>query len=323
MMMLITELENARVGDLEMETPLKIAIASGKGGTGKTTLATNLALILAKEGSRPVQLIDCDVEEPNAHLFLELELEKVQDVTLLVPKIDKNKCTYCGKCANFCEYNALAVLPKDALFFPELCHGCGGCTLVCPEAAITEGPRVIGIIERGVAAIAKPNLDPDLGTSDRKGLEFFHGLLNIGEPMATPIISTLKTKLEPDAIGILDAPPGTACPVIETISDSDFCILVTEPTPFGLWDLQLAVEVARTLELPFGVIINRDGIGDDRVEKYCNSENIPILLRVPQDRQIARLYSKGIPFVNELEGWAEKFQTLYTTIQESVNTLMS
>ena len=286
-----------------MPTPITIAIASGKGGTGKTTLATNLALVMASKGL--VQLIDGDVEEPNAHLFLDITLEKTDDVTIAIPKVDKEKCTFCGKCADFCQYHALAVLPTDTLFFPELCHGCGGCTLVCPEHAITEVPRVIGIIERGLDGNAN--------------IEFYHGLLNIGEPMATPVISTLQTKIDVHKPTILDAPPGTACPVIETISESDYCVLVTEPTPFGLWDLKLAVEVTRTLQVPFGVIINRDGIGDEQVERYCQSEAIPILMRIPQDEQIARLYSRGIPFIKELHEWTAAFKSLYETIQTTLD----
>lgn len=277
---------------------MKIAIASGKGGTGKTTIATNLATSLDH-----VQLLDCDVEEPNSHLFLQnLKLKKTDDVFIQVPLIDENKCTFCGKCSEFCAYNALAVVPKKVLFFPELCHGCGGCTLICPEGAISEEKRSIGILEAG-------HLD---------NLEFYHGIINPGEAMATPVIKALKKKMNPSKPGILDSPPGAACPVIETVRDSDYCILVTEPTPFGLHDLKIAVKVVQSLGIPHGIIINRDGIGDDRIEKYCKEENIPILMKIPDDREIAYLYSKGIIFSQEMPEWKENFRALYKRIKEDV-----
>ena len=271
-----------------------ISVASGKGGTGKTTIATNMALSIAK-----AQLLDCDVEEPDSHLFLNTDLEKVEDVYLSVPVVDKEKCDFCQKCSKFCQYNAIAVLPSDILIFPQLCHGCGGCILVCPKGAITEEKRIIGIIEGG--------------TSD--GVEFYHGILNIGEPMATPVIKTLKKKIDKEKNVILDSPPGTSCPTIETIRGSDFCLLVTEPTPFGLYDLKLAVEVVKHLAIPFGVVINRDGIGDDRVEKFCMERNIPVLLKIPQNEDIARLYSNGQPFILEMPEWKEEFVRLFEIIR--------
>lgn len=276
---------------------MKIAVASGKGGTGKTTVATNLALSLGN-----VQLLDCDVEEPDSHIFLDVEPEKVEDVCLSVPAVDKSKCTLCKKCAEFCQYNALAVFPKHVLFFPELCHGCGGCTLVCPEDAITEEKRSIGVIEGGKVK------DIDI--------MFYQGKVNIGEAIATPIIKALRNMIDGGKTAILDSPPGTACPVIETIRGTDYCILVTEPTPFGLHDLKLAVEVVRHLGIPFGVIVNRDGVGDERVEKYCEDEGIPVIMKIPLDENIARLYSKGIPFVLELPEWKERFLDLYDSIKK-------
>ncbi|WP_455393308.1 ATP-binding protein [[Eubacterium] cellulosolvens] len=276
---------------------MKLAIASGKGGTGKTTIATNLALSLNN-----VQLLDCDVEEPNSHLFLDLSMKKVQNVNISIPKVDKTKCDYCGDCAKFCKYHALAVVRNEVLFFPELCHGCGGCTLVCPKNAITEQERTIGIIEKG----------------NNGNLEFYHGLLNIGEAMATPVIRALKTKIRKNRTVILDSPPGTSCPVIESVNEVDYVILVTEPTPFGLHDLKLAVKMVRAMELPFGVIINRDDIGDDAVEKFCQREKIKILLKIPHDDKIARLYSKGISFVTELSEWKPKFKDLFNRIKDEV-----
>ena len=268
---------------------MKIGIPSGKGGTGKTTVATNMALSLPN-----VQLLDCDVEEPNSGLFLNIEPEKVEEVAIKIPIIDREICTLCRECSRFCQYNAIAVLPSDILLFPELCHGCGGCTLVCPENAISEGKRIIGVVEGGTVG----------------DVEFYQGRLNVGEAMATPVIRALKSKIDHGKTVILDSPPGTACPVIETVGDVDFCILVTEPTPFGLHDLKLAVDVVRHLGIPFGVIINRDGMGDGRVLDYCNGKDIPVIMKIPHDMRIARLYSDGIPFVSELPEWKDRFREL-------------
>ena len=239
---------------LEVCKIMIISIASGKGGTGKTTVSTNLALSLNN-----VQLIDCDVEEPNSNIFLNADMDISEDVNIEIPKIDSNKCDYCGKCSKFCAYNALAVLPSDVLVFPELCHSCGGCEIVCPQHAISWDKRSVGKIEHGIS----------------KGIDFWHGLLNIGEIQTIPVIKALKKKIDRTKNVIIDAPPGTSCPVIETISISDYCILVTEPTPFGLHDLKLAVEVVKHMDIPFGVIINRNGVGNNEVERYCKNENIP------------------------------------------------
>ncbi len=274
-----------------------ISIASGKGGTGKTTVATNLALSLGE-----AQLIDCDVEEPNANIFLKADISESVDVAVDFPKIDKEKCDYCGKCSEFCAYNALAVVPSEVLVFPELCHSCGGCELVCPQDAISWNKRVIGKIEHG----------------EIDGFDFYHGLLNIGEIMAIPVLKALKKKVDSSKNVILDAPPGTSCPVIETLNGSDYCILVTEPTPFGLHDLKLAVDVVRHLNIPFGVIINRDGVGDKKAELYCQQEKIPVLMKIPHSKEIAQLYSKGIPFVKELPIWREEFIKLFKKISEEV-----
>ncbi|MBU4076312.1 MAG: ATP-binding protein [Euryarchaeota archaeon] len=290
-----------------------ISVASGKGGTGKTTIATNLALSITN-----VQLLDCDAEEPDCHLFLNVGLKKVEDVYVYVPVINKEKCDHCGKCSEFCQYNAIAVLPSDILIFPVLCHGCGGCKLVCPGGAITEEKRIIGTIEGAAAnGFDKPKVIHPFLTGLSK-MEFYQGLLNIGEPMATPVIKALKKRIVKGKNAILDSPPGTSCPVIETIRGTDYCLLVTEPTPFGLHDLKLAIEVVKHLKLPFGIIINRDGIGDNRVEKYCEEENIPVLMKIPQNEDIAKLYSKGQPFVLEMPGWKEKFVHLHKLIQKEV-----
>ena len=276
-----------------------ISIASGKGGTGKTTIATNLALSLGK-----VQVIDCDVEEPNANIFFNAEIKEREDVTVEIPEIDKEKCNYCGKCSEFCAYNALAVVPSDVLVFPELCHSCGGCAIVCPQNAINWKRKPVGKIEHGVT----------------NGVDFYHGLLNVGEIQAVPVIKALKKKIDKEGNVIIDAPPGTSCPVIESINGSDYCILVTEPTPFGLHDLKLAIAVVRHLYIPFGVIINRDGVGDKKVEMYCQTEKIPILMKIPHSEEIANLYSMGIPFVKKLPEWHEKFTELFRRVQEGVRT---
>jgi len=277
---------------------MRIVVASGKGGTGKTTMAVNLALSVGN-----VKLVDCDVEEPNCNLFLNLNLKKIEDVSIPVPVIDNEKCTGCGKCSKNCQYNAIVVLQNEATVFGELCHGCGLCSLLCPSNAITERERVIGIIESG----------------NGKGIEFVRGVLNIGEAMSTPLIRRLKEIVNDDENIILDAPPGAACPVIETVSDADYCILVTEPTPFGLYDLRISVELCRKLGVPFGVIINRCDIGDSGVENFCNKEEIPILMKIPNDKKIAELYSRGIPFVDEMPEWREKFIDVFNGIKNETN----
>jgi MinD superfamily P-loop ATPase len=276
-----------------------ISIASGKGGTGKTTIAVNLALSLPKETA---QVIDCDVEEPNSHLFLNPSIHLVTSVGIPVPRIDESKCTYCGKCAQVCEYHAIAIILKIVLVFDELCHGCGACSYLCPEKAIFEVEREIGIVQEGSA----------------DGIPFVNGVLNIGEPMASPLIRKVKERIQKDKTVILDAPPGTACPVIETVKGSDFCLLVTEPTPFGLNDLELAVGMLEKLKISKGVVVNKADVGDREVWDYCQSQNIPILMEIPMDRQIAESYSKGIPIVAENPSYIKKFQGLFEKIMSLI-----
>jgi MinD superfamily P-loop ATPase len=273
---------------------LKIAVASGKGGTGKTTVAVALALALSKAGKR-LQFLDCDVEEPNADLLLKPGSYTSKPVTVSIPVVDLTTCTGCGMCREICEYNAVAVISGKAMIFDNLCHACGGCRLVCPEDAVSEKGRVIGTIETG----------------NRNGLRFLKGVLNVGEPMATPVIRALRAEGSDDALTILDAPPGTACPVIATVRDCDYCILVTEPTPFGLYDLKLMADVVRTLGIPAGIVINKDDDWGMHIEEFASANSIPILMRIPMSRDIAELYSCGIP-LNEADGqWDEDFLNLY------------
>jgi len=271
-------------------------------------------LALAKDKEKNVQFLDCDVEEPNAHLFLEPVITNSESVEIPVPKINDKKCNYCGKCAEVCVFNAIAVTKNKVLVFPGLCHGCGACMLFCPEKAITEEGNEIGILEEGKAG----------------PISFTHGRLNIGEPMAPPIIRKIKKKIKRDYndnrdrditnnhITLIDAPPGTSCPVIESVKESDYTILVTEPTPFGLHDLILAVEVLRKLKIPHGVVLNKCDIGDHKVEEYCKKNSIPILLSIPLDKEIAVAYSKGIPIVKINSSYEQKFNQLFQKIIQKI-----
>jgi MinD superfamily P-loop ATPase len=251
---------------------LVISVASGKGGTGKTTIATSLALATSNS-----QYLDCDVEEPNGHLFLKPTFTQQEPVVIQKPSIIPDRCTYCGDCADLCHFNALAVFPDNVLLFDHLCHGCGVCSLFCPEHAIQEVDHEIGILKFGYC-------DNTL---------FGYGILTVGEALASPVIRKLKKSIHPDRVVILDAPPGTHCPVVETVHDTDYCILVTEATPFGLHDLKLAVEMLKNMDIPHGVIINKYDLGNDQVENFCQNAGIPVLLRIPFDRKIAECYSRG------------------------------
>jgi MinD superfamily P-loop ATPase len=274
-----------------------ISVASGKGGTGKTTVAVSLALSIENS-----QIIDCDVEEPNIHLFLNPEIKEKIKVKTLIPEVDKNKCNYCGYCSQICVYNALAVLKfnstGEVLLFPHLCHGCGGCILLCPEKAMNQGFREIGEITIGY----------------RENVEFVEGKLNISEVLASKVIEKAKNFIKPDKIAIIDAPPGTTCPTVSAIKGSDFCLLVTEPTPFGLHDLELAYEVTKALKVPSGVVINKSE--DDKIiEDFCKKNNLPILMKIPFKREFAELYSKGVPLVVGMPKYKENFQKLITLIK--------
>jgi MinD superfamily P-loop ATPase len=275
-----------------------ISIASGKGGTGKTTVATNLAQSIGSN----VQLLDCDVEEPNAHLFINPSFEESDTVFMPVPEVNEDKCTYCSKCAEICQFKALAVVNENVLVFEELCHSCGGCWEVCPEEAIVQSGRELGVIQKGRS----------------NGIEFIHGRLRVGEAMSLPLIKKVRAYQNPEKLTIIDAPPGTSCPVIASMKDTDFVLLVTEPTPFGLYDLKLAVGVAQILNIPLGLIINRSDLGDDKVRDYADQEDLPILMEIPFDRQIAEAYSRGEMLVDVIPEWKDRFIGLHYKIEKLI-----
>jgi MinD superfamily P-loop ATPase len=280
-----------------------IAVASGKGGTGKTTIATSLARAVS-----PAQTVflDCDVEAPNAHLFLEPALSLRQEVSLLIPQVDNKRCTACGKCAEVCQYHAIVLLAGETLVFPELCHGCGSCALNCPENAISEVPDAIGVLESGPTSC---------------GIKFARGVLNVGEPMAVPVIRQLKNWLgaHNQPLTIRDVPPGTSCPVVESLLGADFTILVTEPTPFGLHDLKLAARLVKQLNQSAGVVINRDGIGDNRVEEFCREAGLPVMMRIRFDRRIAEALAQGKTLVETFPEFLPQFRELYSQISELIS----
>jgi len=302
---------------------MRIAVASGKGGTGKTTVATGLALSLVEGAAGglshpPLAFLDCDVEAPSAHLFLPTttaagsgsapEFELQQAVDILIPRVDATICTACGRCAEVCEYHAIVLVGKRTMVFPQLCHGCGSCSLVCPDGAISEEARAIGVLERRMST---------------GGMALARGVLNVGEPMATPAIRQLKKWAIPvdgtdGRMVILDTPPGTSCPMVEAVRGADYLLLVTEPTPFGLHDLRLAVEVAATLAIPAGVIINRDGIGDAGVEEFCAAVGLPVLLRIPYERAIAEGIAQGRTLVDIRPEYAPQLRAMALQVAEWV-----
>lgn len=286
---------------------MKIAVASGKGGTGKTTVVASLAAAGSRSGKK-IAFLDCDVEAPNAHLFLQPNFYRSQNVNLLIPKVDEARCTACGQCADVCQFHAIVVLGKKAMVFPELCHGCGSCTLNCPEQAISEAPHVLGVLEGGFT---------------QAGINFSRGVLNIGQPMAVPVIHQLQKWQDSSsaALTVIDSPPGTSCPVVESIRGADFVLLVTEPTPFGLHDLKLAIQLTRKIDLPVGVIINRDGIGDQRVEEYCREENLPIMMRIPFDREIGAGIASGKLLIDIRPDFTERFQHMIDKIHRHLKSV--
>lgn len=277
---------------------MMISVASGKGGTGKTFVALNLAISLQRE----VHLVDCDVEEPNLHLFLKPHIATRESVCTVVPEVLGDGCTLCKRCVEVCSFNAISLLNDKICIFPELCHSCGSCILFCPEGVLKERQREIGVRERGY----------------RGEISFYQGILNPGEPLAPPLIRSVKRRWERRGDTILDAPPGTSCPVVEAIRGSDYVVLVTEPTPFGLHDLRLAVLMCRKLEIPCGIVVNRSTIGDDRVSEYARREGVPILLSIPYEEEIARTCARGEILVEEHPYWRGSFLTLFKRIEEEV-----
>lgn len=281
---------------------MRVAVASGKGGTGKTTVAVNLARVAADAGRR-VQLLDCDVEEPDCALFLHPQSLRTQVVELAIPEVDEAACTHCGVCGDVCEFHAIVSLPSTVLVFPELCHSCGACTLLCPQKAITETARRTGSVELGHAGV----------------LATVVGTLDVGEAKSPPVIKAVQAQADAEAdLVVIDAPPGTSCPVIEAVRGADFVLLVSEPTPFGLHDLELAVQTVRMLGLPLTVVANRADIGDERLREYCRQEGIEILLEIPDDRQLAEAYSRGRLAVDVLPGYRERFTALLDRLSELV-----
>ena len=278
-----------------------ISVISGKGGTGKTFVATNL--MLAMDSKTGLQFLDCDVEEPNAHLFLKPELDSSRPVTIPVPEIDEGKCTFCGLCAEVCAFNALMVAKSSVLVFEQLCHGCGGCSYFCPEQAVSEVNRPIGLLETGCAGV----------------IQFVHGRLKPGEALSPPLIEAVKNKIDHTCLTIIDAPPGTSCSAVETVKGSDYCLLVTEPTPFGLHDLTLAVELVKKMGIPAGIVINRYlGSSDNEpIEEYCRREGLPIWLKIPFDRELASCYARGEPAVKHFAPWRQLFNNLGQRVIEN------
>ncbi|MCP4547657.1 MAG: P-loop NTPase [bacterium] len=278
---------------------MKIALASGKGGTGKTTMA----VALARAARSPVRLLDCDVEGPNCHLFIKPVLERSEIVTVSVPVVDKNLCKPCGKCAEICRFNAIASIKLAPLFFPELCHACGGCIQVCPENAIGEIQRDVGLLE--------------CGSSD--GLEFIQGRLMIGEAMATPVIKAVKRYQSDELLTLIDCPPGTACPFAAAVRGCDYVLLVTEPTPFGLHDLKLAVATLRRMGIAAGVIVNRCVDRDNMIAAYCREENIPLHLQVPEQRRIAEASSRGRMLLEVAPEFGSKLREVLQMVTERIS----
>jgi len=282
---------------------MDIAVASGKGGTGKTTVATSLAWTAGRQGVN-VAYLDCDVEEPDGHLFLQPTLGQGEAVNRLIPEVDPAACTHCGLCGQICRYSAIVCIGKQVLVYTELCHSCGGCMRVCPAGAIREVPVEVGRLESGRAG----------------DVAFVHGLLNVGEAMSPPVIRAVRGARPEVELAVLDAPPGTSCPVIETLRGCDYTILVTEPTPFGLHDLTLTVEMVRALGQRFGVVINRAGAGDDRTNAYCQAEGIEILAEIPDDRKIAETYSRGQVVAEALPELRATFAALLERVRRRAAT---
>ncbi len=273
---------------------MQIAVGSGKGGTGKTTISTSLALSC----DTAVQYLDCDVEEPNGHIFLNPKFDHSEVITAIIPEVDEEKCTACGKCRDICNYNAIVQFGENVMTFPEMCHSCLGCFRVCEDDALITATREIGVLESGMAG----------------DIEFVHGTVRIGEAMGVPLLKAVKKKADPEKITIIDAPPGTSCPFVESINGVDYVILVTEPTPFGLHDLKLAAEVLRNFNIPGGIIINRSDLGDDKVQAFCKEQNLPVLMEIPFQRKIAEGYARGVNLIETVPELRKDFNDVLSRL---------
>lgn len=281
-----------------------VTIASGKGGTGKTTVSASLAAVW----DAPLVAVDLDVEEPNLHLFLNPGLDGRQDAALEIPVVDTARCTRCGACAALCQFKAIALMGETLLTFPEMCHGCGGCMAVCPEGAVGTGQRVLGEVAWGRA----------------RGARFLMGRLRVGEAMSPPLMRRVKARLDAmlaqePADAVVDAPPGVSCPAVSAVMDSDFVVLVTEPTPFGLHDLRLAVEAFAPLGAPMGVVVNRAGVGDLAVQEFCRARALPVLAEIPFDRAVAEGYARGKVVADLGPGQRAVFTALRDAIRSRCN----
>ena len=279
-----------------------VAVASGKGGTGKTTVSASLAWVW----ERPLVAVDLDVEEPNLHLFLRPQLSWRASAFVEVPEADRSRCTLCRKCSDLCQFKAISVMGKMLLTFPEMCHSCGGCLAICTEGALSPGRRELGIVEGGRA----------------RNAQFLSGRLRVGEAMSPPLMRTVKRRLdvmlaEPGTDAILDCPPGVSCPAVNAVMDSDFILLVSEPTPFGLNDFVLAVEAFTPLGKPMGAVINRAGLGDSSLHRFCQEKGIPVLCEIPYKRSIAEEYASG----NILAAMNPKMETLFCELRDCVIAL--
>lgn len=277
---------------------MKIAVASGKGGTGKTTVATAVALTLKKG-----VFLDADVEEPDAHIFLKPELKETHSVPIMIPRVDYSKCDFCGECAKACAYNAIAVVTGKVLIFDEVCKGCGTCTIACPQRAIYEIPREIGVINEG--------------TANDGAIHFFEGKLNIGESATTYLIRELKKFADTNEDVVIDAPPGTSCPMLEATKNVDFVILVAEPTPFGVYDLNLSLQALKDTGIKMGIVVNKYGIGNDDVFRLAEKHDVPVLMKIPFNRELAAAYSMGTPLteakpeiIPEIEAMIERIKSI-------------
>lgn len=284
-----------------MESNLTIAVASGKGGTGKTTVSVNLACAAAEAGHE-VFYLDCDVEEPNGHLFLKPSLGRRYPVHIPVPVVDEKKCTGCGACGDICQYSAILCIKNHVLTFEKMCHGCGGCLLVCPAGAISERSREIGVVEEGHV----------------RQIAFVHGRLQVGEAMSPPLIRAVRAAGQHGTFNIIDAPPGTSCPVITTVRGADFVLLVTESTPFGLNDLGLAIDLMRELGLPHAVVVNRSDSGNTLAVDFCRQRGVKILAEIPDDRKVAEAYSRGGMAFTTVPGYRDCFSGLLAVIEKEV-----